>query len=59
MTLRLSERVKPGVALVDGGWGNPWDPPESNMNMLVDGTKIDAISQSPDLNSFLLEVSKA
>ncbi|MEG0756853.1 MAG: molybdopterin-dependent oxidoreductase [Raoultibacter sp.] len=59
LKLRVSERVKPGVALLDGGWGNPWDYPDSNMNQLVNGKEVDPISQSPDLNSFLIEVSKA
>ena len=58
-TLRMSERVKPGGAWVDGGWGNPWDKPESNMNALVDNVTRDPISQSPDISSFLLEVEKA
>lgn len=58
-TLRISERVMPGVAWVDGGWGNPWDAPESNMNALVDNVARDPISQSPDISSFLLEVVKA
>lgn len=58
-TLRISERVKPGVAWVDGGWGNPWDKPESNMNALVDNVARDPISQSPDISSFLLEVERA
>lgn len=57
--LRVSERVMPGVAWVDGGWGNPWDKPNSNMNALVDNVTRDPISQSPDISSFLLEVVKA
>ena len=58
-TLRVSERVMPGVAWVDGGWGNPYDKPESCMNVLVDNVLRDPISQSPDLSSFLIEVEKA
>ena len=58
-TLRVSERVMPGVAWVDGGWGNPWDEPGSNMNALVDNVTRDPISQSPDISSFLMDVVKA
>ena len=49
----------PGVAWVDGGWGNPWDEPGSNMNALVDNVTRDPISQSPDISSFLMDVVKA
>lgn len=58
-TLRVSERVMPGIAWVDGGWGNPWDEPGSNMNALVDNVERDPISQSPDIASFLMDVTKA
>ena len=57
--LHISERVKAGVLWVDGGWGNPWDDPESNLNALVSGTDLDPVSQSPSLHSFFVEASKA
>lgn len=57
-TLRTSERVMPGTAWVDGCWGNPGEAEGSEMNRLVDGTKLDEISQSPNIMSFLIEVSK-
>jgi anaerobic selenocysteine-containing dehydrogenase len=55
----ISERVKPGVALVDGGWGNSWDFRDANLNVLVDDIERDPISQSCALSSFLCKVTKA
>ena len=57
-TLRTSERVMPATAWVDGCWGNPGEAEGSEMNRLVDGTKLDEISQSPNIMSFLMEVSR-
>lgn len=57
--LQVSERVTAGVLWVDGGWGDPWDYEDSNLNVLVDGTDLDPVSQSPSLHSFLVEASKA
>jgi anaerobic selenocysteine-containing dehydrogenase len=59
MRLRISERVQPGVAWMDGGWGNSWDFRESNMNALVDIVNRDPISQSTATHSFLCQVNKA
>jgi len=58
MKLRITERVKPGVALIDGGWGNSWDFEAANYNVLVDDIKRDPISQSNAISSFLCEVKK-
>lgn len=56
-TLRVSERVMPSTAWVDGCWGNPGEAVGSEMNRLVDGSNLDEISQSPNIMSFLMEVS--
>lgn len=57
-TLRVSERVMPTTAWVDGCWGNPDEAEGSEMNRLIDGTQLDEISQSPNIMSFLIEVGK-
>lgn len=58
MKLKITERVKPGVILIDGGWGNSWDFKTANYNVLVDDVKRDPISQTSALSSFLCEVSR-
>lgn len=57
--LQISERTMPGVVWVDGGWGSPWDRPESNLNRLMSGTDLDPVSQSPALHSFLVDIVQA
>ncbi|MDT3700188.1 MAG: molybdopterin-dependent oxidoreductase [Thermincola sp.] len=58
MKVKITERVKPGVALIDGGWGNSWDIINANINILVDDVERDPISQSNALSSFACEVKK-
>jgi len=58
MILRISPQVNTGVAWIEGGWGNPWDFSESNMNVLVDDIKRDPISQSSAISSFICQVGK-
>jgi anaerobic selenocysteine-containing dehydrogenase len=58
MKLKVTERVKPGVALLDGGWGNSWDFEAANYNVLVDDVARDPISQTTAISSFLCEVEK-
>lgn len=55
----VTERVKPGVALIDGGWGNSWDHRDACFNALSDNLKRDPIGQQPSIASFLCQVGKA
>lgn len=57
-TLSVSERVMPGSAWVDGCWGDPDEHEGSEMNRLLDITQRDPITQSPNIESFLMEVNK-
>ncbi len=59
MKARVTSRVKPGVAWIDGGWGNSWDYVDANMNVLIDNTLLDPVAQCPSLSSFLCQVEKA
>jgi len=58
MKLGVTERVKPGIALIDGGWGNSWDFDAANYNVMVDDVKRDPISQTSAISSFQCEVKK-
>lgn len=57
-TLSVSERVMPATAWVDGCWGDPDECEGSEMNRLLDIAQRDPITQSPNIESFLMEVSK-
>ncbi len=59
MKAKVTSRVMPGVAWIDGGWGNSWDFPEANLNVLLDSTQLDPIAQCASLSSFLCEIEKA
>ena len=63
----LSERPRPGVVIIDHGWGSRvFDPrggaaPESfgvNRNLLVDGGPVDPLSQTSALNSSYVGVRR-
>ena len=63
----LSERPRPGVVIIDHGWGSRvFDPrggaaPESfgvNRNLLVDGGPVDPLSQTSALNSSYVGVGR-
>ncbi|MDG4666278.1 molybdopterin-dependent oxidoreductase [Mycobacterium sp. 236(2023)] len=67
LTASISEQPRPGVIVVDHGWGSRvFDPrsgaaPESfgvNRNLLVDGGPVDPLSQTAALNSTYVGVTR-
>ena len=58
MKAHITERTRPGVAWIDGGWGNPWDFEDANLNVLVDNQKMDPAAQCASIASFLCEVAR-
>jgi anaerobic selenocysteine-containing dehydrogenase len=58
MKALVTERTQPGIAWIDGGWGNAWDKSDANLNVLVDDVQRDPISQSAAISSFRCQVRK-
>ena len=58
MKAHITEETRPGVAWIDGGWGNPWDHEEANFNVLADNQQLDPIAQCASIASFLCEVAR-
>ena len=58
MRARIRERAKPGVAWIDGGWGNPWDHEDANINDLTDSEQLDPMVQCPSISSFCVRWSE-
>lgn len=67
LTAVLSDKPRPGVVIVDHGWGSRvFDPrggaePMSfgvNRNLLVDGSPVDPLSQTPALSSAFVGVER-
>ncbi len=56
MKAHVTERTRLGVAWIDGGWGNPWDFEDANVNVLADNQKMDPAAQCASIASFLCEV---
>ena len=63
----VSDQPRPGVVIVDHGWGSRiFDPrggraPESygaNRNLLIDGTAVDPLSQSPAMSSSYVGIGR-
>jgi formate dehydrogenase len=67
LTASVSDQPRPGVVIIDHGWGSRvFDPrgenaPEAfgvNRNLLVDGGPVDPLSQTPALNSSYVGVER-
>lgn len=58
MKARIEAHMRPGVVVIDGGWGNSWDCEDANFNVLSDNQKMDPTAQCPSIASFLCEVSR-
>jgi anaerobic selenocysteine-containing dehydrogenase len=58
MKALISGKMRDGIVWIDGGWGNPWDFPESNINVLTDNQALDPEAQCGSISSFLCEISK-
>lgn len=59
MKAKIQAKARPGVAWIDGGWGNDWDRPDANLNDLTDSQALDPVAQCPSISSFLCQVAKA
>ena len=58
MKAHITDQTKPGVAWIDGGWGNPWDFEDANFNVLADNQHVDPTAQCASIASFLCEVAR-
>ncbi|MDP3047465.1 MAG: molybdopterin-dependent oxidoreductase [Chloroflexota bacterium] len=54
----VSDKMRDGVVWIDGGWGNPWDYPDANINVLTDNQALDPQAQCASISSFLCQVAK-
>lgn len=52
----VTERTQPGIAWIDGGWGNSWDNRDAAYNTLTDRTKLDPIGNNASISSFLCQI---
>ena len=59
MKAHITEETRPGVAWIDGGWGNPWDFEDANFNVLADNQQVDPAAQCASIASFQCEVARA
>lgn len=68
LTAAVSDQPRPGVVIIDHGWGSRvfdprgHEPAESfgvNRNLLVDAGPVDPLSQTPALNSAYVAVERA
>jgi anaerobic selenocysteine-containing dehydrogenase len=55
---RVTPEIRPGLVVVDFGWGNPWDG-QANVNVLTSDEARDPISAATSNRRFLCEVRKA
>ena len=58
MKTLVSDKMRDGVVWIDGGWGNPWDYPDANINVLTDNQALDPQAQCASTASFLCQVAK-
>jgi anaerobic selenocysteine-containing dehydrogenase len=58
MQTKVSERATPGLIVVDFGWGNPWDAPQTNANSLARGDVWDPISGGTANRIFCCSIHK-
>jgi formate dehydrogenase len=67
LTAAVSDQPRPGVVIVDHGWGSRiFDPrtgnaPESygvNRNLLIDGSPVDPLSQQPAMSSSYVGIAR-
>jgi formate dehydrogenase len=55
---KVSDRARPGLIVVDFGWGNPWDTPRTNVNSLVRGDVWDPVSWGTPNRIFYCSITK-
>ena len=58
MKATISDRARPGLIVVDFGWGNPWDAPQTNANSLARGDVWDPISGGTSNRLFYCSIHK-
>lgn len=55
---KVTTETRPGLVVIDFGWGNPWDQ-QANVNILTSDEGRDPISATTSNRRFLCEVRKA
>jgi anaerobic selenocysteine-containing dehydrogenase len=58
MKTKISEFSRRGLIVLDYGWGNPWDAPDSNANCLVQGDVCDPVSGGTPNRLFYCKIQK-
>lgn len=56
LRITFQEKMKPGLALVDFGWGNPWDE-GPNVNLITDDSNCDPVTGTTGNREFFCRIN--
>jgi len=58
MKAKVTPETRPGMVIIDFGWGNPWDK-GANVNILTSDDERDPICSATSNRRFVCEVKRA